>query len=97
MISRLFHNRVFSCLFTVPVVLTCLSFLTIPTHSKDPEQLTNVESWLITPNPDLHKLAIDRDYVGFAVYQIGSVLPHALFAVAFLGNSSSDRHKKNKN
>jgi hypothetical protein len=89
MISRLFQNRVFSHLFIIPVGFACLSFLTIPTHRKAPEQLTNVESWFVTPNRDLHKLAIDRDYVGFAIYKIGSVLPYAIFALVFSGTDNS--------
>lgn len=82
---NLFHNRTFTHLFIFPMTFACLSLFTIPTHRKSPEQFTSTEKTLVTPNQTLHQLAIDRDYLSFAVYNGGYVLVLAIFQLMFSG------------
>ncbi len=79
----LFQNRIFTHLVVLPMTFACLSLFTIPIHRKSPEQFTSTEKTLVTPDRTLHQLAIDRDYLSFAVYNGGYVLLYAIFHLVF--------------
>jgi hypothetical protein len=82
---HLFQNKIFIYLFTIPVSFACLSLFTIPTHRKSPEQFTSTDRMLVTPDPILHELAVDSDYLSFAVHNGGYVLIYAIFQLIFSG------------
>jgi hypothetical protein len=82
---HLFQNKIFIYLFTIPVSFACLSLFTIPTHRKSPEQFTSTDRMLVTPDPVLHELAVDRDYLSFAVHNGGYMLFYAIFQLIFSG------------
>ena len=71
----------------------------MPIHRKSPAQFTSTEKMLVTPDRGLHQLAVDRDYLSFAVYNGGYVLLYAIFQLIFsdLFGSTHQEEKNHRN
>ena len=97
MIFRIFVNRMIFTLCGVPVAFACLGFLLMPYYQKPLNQLTDFEMSLTGTDEETHQLAINHDYVGFALRRMAAGIPSAIgggLAVSGVDVASYKKKKK---
>jgi hypothetical protein len=96
MIFRIFLNRMIFTLCGVPVAFACTGFVLMPLYQKPLNQLTAFEMSLTGTNEETYQLAINHDYIGFAIRRMMAGIPSAIGGGLAVSGVDVARHKQKK-
>ncbi|MFM2302915.1 MAG: hypothetical protein RLZZ135_318 [Cyanobacteriota bacterium] len=96
MIFRIFLNRMIFTLCGVPMAFACLGFFLMPLYQKPLNQLTAFEMSLTGTDEETHQLAINHDYIGFALHRMMAGIPSAIGGGLAVSGVDVARQKKKK-
>lgn len=96
MIFRVFFNRIVFTICGVPIAFACLGFILMPLHQKPIERRTASERSLVGTDEQTHQLAVDRDYIGFAMREMMAGIPSAIGGGLAVSGVDIAKYKKKK-